>query len=263
MKLASAAYWRGWFLFLLSLLFFIGGAWGGWWPAGLEPIRLPQIQEVDPLDTIRWSSFLTIRVPVPLRVQPSRVDTSGLVVLLIGDSMAEWLRFRLARWLKGVKAKFYAVLWPSSNLIWWAKSDTLDTLLAALNPDYVLICLGGNELFIPRISQRKPYLQKILEKIGARPYVWIGPPNWAEDTGINALIAETVGPGRFFASYRLTYERLQDGAHPTPSSAYRWADSLAFYLRDSALVPINLLEIPPLGALSQPTRTWLLQPHAP
>ncbi len=264
MKFAFVPYWRGWLLFLLSLLFFLSAAIGRWWPSDWESFSLPEIREVDPLDTIQWRTVLTVSVRPPLRVRKARPDTTGLVVLLIGDSMAEWLRLRLARWLKEGGAKLYSVIWPSSNLIWWAKSDTLDTLLATLNPDYVLICLGGNELFIPHIAQRRPYLERILAKVGSHPYVWIGPPNWAEDTGINDLIAATVGPGRFFASYRLTYEREKDGAHPTPPSAYRWADSLAFYLRDSALVPVDLPQTPPpLGALSKPAQTWLLKPHAP
>ena len=252
----------------LSLFLFVGGA--PYWVESLEHVELPRQVESAPADTVVYP-LLTVTVPKPLRILPSNpqqatlpIDTARPVVLLFGDSMVEWMRFRLARWLKDIGYDLYVVIWPSSNLIWWAQSDTLSTLIAALRPTYVLISIGGNELFIPAISRRKPYLEKILQRVGDIPYVWIGPPNWVEDTGINDMIARAVGAGRFFASWRLTFDRLQDGAHPTPQSAYRWADSIAVYLRDSALVPLPLPDTFPTNPyLSKPRHTILIPPHPP
>jgi hypothetical protein len=268
MGLKMGAYWMGWGIVALGLLIFlILGAYG---PSDLERIELPR-EIVANLDS---SPLPMLIVAVPPPCQPMRprhkggdsllVDTTRLTVLLFGDSMIEWARFRIARWFREAGYDLCTVIWPSSNLIWWAKSDTLRYFMETLRPDYVLISLGGNELFIPGISRRRPYLEKILQDIGLTPHVWIGPPNWAEDTGINDLLRERMGPGCFFESKRLSFDRLEDGAHPTPQSAYRWADSIAFYLRDSALVPVPLPKEPPRAPyLTKPYRTWLLEPHAP
>ncbi len=250
----------------LSLLFFLAG--GPYWIDPLERIELPQRNESASESTITYP-LLTIRVPPPLHSPPPghknlKPDTTRPAVLLFGDSMSEWIRFRLARWLKEIGYDLYVVLWPSSNLIWWATSDTLPHLIQTLKPSYIVVSLGGNELFIPQIERRKPYMEKILQIIGDIPYIWVGPPNWAEDTGINDLIAQAVGPGRYFASKRLSFERLEDGAHPTPRSSYAWADSIAVYLRDSALVPLYLPPTPPGPPyLAKPKQTWLLPPQPP
>jgi len=252
----------------LSLLLFVMG--GPFWIEPLERVELPRRTEPQNSDTAVYT-LLTVRVPPPLRLAPAEtkqgalgIDTARPVVLLFGDSMIEWARFRLARWLREIGYDLYVVLWPSSNLIWWANSDTLPHLIQKLKPEYIIVSIGGNELFIPRIERRRPYLEKILQVIGDIPYVWVGPPNWAEDTGINDMIARAVGPGRFFESRRLVFERLEDGAHPTPQSAYRWGDSIAVYLRDSALVPLPLPSIPPQAPyLLNPRYTILLPSHAP
>ena len=68
-------------------------------------------------------------------------------------------------------------------------------------PDFVFICLGGNELFIKDIKKKRTkYVQKMVADIGSTPFVWIGPPNWKEDTGINDMIHSVVGDERFFLS---------------------------------------------------------------
>lgn len=264
----SSPYWKGWSILALSLLLFLAG--GSYWIEPLERIQLPQRSEPGPESTIAYP-LLTVQVPSPLRLpsrsqgsQASESEATRPAVLLFGDSMMEWLRFRLARWLKEIDYDLYAVIWPSSNLIWWAESDTLPHLIQTLKPAYIIVSLGGNELFISRIERRKPYMEKILQTIGHIPYIWVGPPNWAEDTGINDLIARGVGPGRYFASKRLTFERLKDGAHPTPRSSYVWADSIVAYLRDSALVPLYFPPTPPGPPyLTKPKQTWLLPPQPP
>lgn len=177
--------------------------------------------------------------------------------------MTEWLRLRLARLCHEKGYALYSVIWYSSSLLWWGQSDTLAAFIRSLRPTYVLLCIGSNELFIPNIRRREPYVRRILAQVGDLPFVWIGPPNWKEDTGINDLLREIVGPGRFFESRRLSYERLRDGAHPTRASAYRWADSLAVFLRDSALYPLDLVSSSPSHQVDSPDRTFILAPHAP
>lgn len=271
MRINGLSYWGHWLILAGGFLFFI--LLGKVLPAGWERIELPERVDTFALAIPAWEGEpLRAQVPPPVRPlaegKEPRTDTlpgadAPERILLVGDSMIEWLRLRLARWCRSAGYALYSVIWPSSNLIWWGRSDTLAAFLRQFKPTYVLICVGGNELFIPHIHKRKPYVERILAQIGELPYVWVGPPNWKEDTGINELIRETVGSRRFYESRRLTLERLEDGAHPTPTAAYRWADSLVVFLRDSALFPLRFPDALGDPRTALPHRTLLLSPHEP
>ena len=163
------------------------------------------------------------------------VDTTKQRFLLIGDSMSEFLRIRLNDYCTKNGHTCNTVIWYSSSTEWYGSCDTLQHFINKYHPTYVLISLGGNELFIKNIAEkRESYVKRILAQIGNIPYVWIGPPNWKPDTGINDLIASNVGDGHYFESKRLEYERCKDGAHPVKSSAYNWMDHIAYYLYHNA-----------------------------
>ena len=87
---------------------------------------------------------------------------------------------------------------------------------------------------------RKPYLKKILAEIGDIPYVWIGPPNWDQDTGINDMLAENLEEGRFYLSANDHFARSRDGAHPTRASAHLWMDRVVKWLGTKGANPIRL-----------------------
>lgn len=263
-------FWGHWLLLAGGLILFVVAA--PMLPPSWERIELPQQETTTEEVLPSWQGPpLTAYVPPPLRPIPPDPSAQAHAlpgqdaperILLLGDSMIEWFAKRFARWCRASGYALYTVIWPSSNLIWWGTTDTLRAFIERFNPTYVLICVGGNELFIPRIEKRRPHLQHILAQIQPLPYVWIGPPAWKPDMGICAFLEDVNGPGRYYGSSRLTLERLSDGAHPTPSAAYRWADSVVAYLRDSALYPLNFpLEVS--GQPSQPHYTILLSPHAP
>ena len=63
------------------------------------------------------------------------------------------------------------------------------------------------------------------------PLVWIGPPCWKSDTGINDLIRRNVGDGSFFDSSQLTLKRKKDGRHPTHQAAADWGDQVAAWMQ--------------------------------
>lgn len=165
----------------------------------------------------------------------SSVDTSSQFFLLLGDSMGEYLRMRLNDYCKQNGHQMQTVIWYSSSTEWYGDCDTIAYFIKKYNPTYILIDLGSNELFVRDIiTKRQKYVEHILEQIGDIPYVWIAPPNWKDDTGINELILSNVGASRYFESKRLTYQRCSDGAHPVKSSAYKWMDSVAVFLSTSA-----------------------------
>jgi hypothetical protein len=100
--------------------------------------------------------------------------------------------------------------------------------------------LGSNELFVPRIEKRKSNLENILEQIGDIPFIWIAPPNWKEDTGINTMLANTIGEKKVFFSKDLKMERMKDGAHPTWKAAFYWADTISSWIMTKSQYPILL-----------------------
>lgn len=264
------AFWGHWLLLAGGLMLFVAAA--SFLPPSWERIELPRREPAQeekppawqgpPLTAYVPSAIRPVRRTLPFRPGSLPGQNAPERILLMGDSMIEWFARRLARWCRNSGYALYTVIWPSSNLVWWAAGDTIRAFIQKFNPTYVLICLGGNELFIPRIEKRKPYLQHILAQIEPLPYVWIGPPSWKPDMGICNLLAEVNGPGRYYPSARLTLERLQDGAHPTPAAAARWADSVVAYLRDSALYPLPF-PVEANGGTVRPHYCILLPPHAP
>ena len=99
----------------------------------------------------------------------------------------------------------------------------------------------------------------MLKQIGDIPYVWIGPPNWKPDTGINELIESKVPEGCFFVSNGMHFDRAKDGAHPTRSSAILWMDSVARWMPQNCRFPIKMSL--PTVSTSRPIRTEVLQPQ--
>ena len=161
-------------------------------------------------------------------------DTASQRILFIGDSMLEGLSKRLRQYVAENNHELLTVIWYSSSTkVWGQYSDTLAYFIRDFQPTYVFVCLGANELFISNPEKNESYIKQILAQIGDIPYIWIGPPNWKDDTGINAVMEKTVAPNHFFPSKRLQYERSKDGAHPTMTSAAKWMDSIAVWMNDS------------------------------
>ncbi|NJL14512.1 MAG: SGNH/GDSL hydrolase family protein [Microscillaceae bacterium] len=171
------------------------------------------------------------------------LDSSSHRILLTGDSMCEGLMFRFKKYAEQNHHELKTVIWYSSTTEKWSKSDSLRKLVASYKPDYIFFTTGSNELFIRNIEDREPYIQDIVRQAGTCKFIWIGPPNWAEDTGINNLIIKNVGRDRFFESRRLKFERGPDGAHPTWSSAAIWADTISNWIMTQSRHKI-LMRIP-------------------
>ena len=195
----------------------------------------------------------------PDTVAVAKPDTTSHNILIFGDSMLEGLGPRLAAYAAHNGHTLYSVIWYSSTSEIWGRSDKLRRYIDRLKPTYIFICLGANELFVRDIaSHRRKYVEAILRDVGDIPYLWIGPPNWADDTGINDLIASATPQGAYFRSKGMQFERGADGAHPTPASAAAWLDSVVRWMPAHALRPIRL-DIPE-EATARPSRTFVHQP---
>ena len=187
------------------------------------------------------------------------IDTTSQKILFFGDSMLEGLSKRLKKYVAENNHELQTVIWYSSSTkIWATHIDTLAYFISNFKPTYIFICLGSNELFIKNLDDHDSYLKTIIKQIGNIPFIWIGPPNWKNDTGINDIIQKNVGKHRFFPSKRLTYERISDGAHPTSASAAKWMDCIAVWMNDS--VKHKILMRPPQGEKKPNAKTIVLTP---
>jgi len=199
------------------------------------------------------------RVAVQRPRRQAKLDTASKTILFIGDSMLEGLSPRLAHYAKQNGHKLYSVIWYSSTSEVWGRSGKLARYIRQLHPDYIFICLGSNELFVSDIAaKRDKYVKQIVKEIGNIPYVWIGPPNWKKDTGINDLIAVNVPAGSFFVSNGMHFERSRDGAHPTRASASLWMDSVARWMPGHSRHPIKMSR--PKDKTGRPVRIFVHQP---
>ena len=167
-------------------------------------------------------------------------DTTQQRILLIGDSMIEGLMSPFLNYCDKNGHKLFPVIWYSSSTLVFGKSDTLSFFVKKVRPTLIVISLGSNEQFINHVEKRNVFIANILKQADTIKVIWIGPPSWRKDTGIDDLICSTVGSDRYFPSQHLKFQRCQDGAHPTRSSACLWMDSIAQWIMLRSRYHINL-----------------------
>lgn len=168
-------------------------------------------------------------------------DTTRQVILLFGDSMSQPLALRLSDYAARNGHSLTCVTWNGSGTKTWAESDTLDYYIRQLRPTQIFVCLGSNELYTKDMKGCRTKVTRIMQRMGNVPFVWIGPPNWCEDNGINDLIEQIVGKRRFFRTKGMEFERQQDGRHPTYSASVVWMDSIVGWINAGhSLHPIRL-----------------------
>ena len=167
-------------------------------------------------------------------------DTSHQRILMIGESMIEGMYLRFLKYSKVNGFSVKAKIWYGSSLGMWCKGDTFKKILDQIKPTYVIVAIGSNELFIPHIRTRQVYLTKILDWLKDYKFVWIGPPNWKEDTGIGEMYKENIPDDQYFLSRNIKYNRRKDGAHPTQESCNMWADTVAKWIMYKSAYPIKL-----------------------
>jgi hypothetical protein len=190
------------------------------------------------------------------------MDSTKQKFLLIGDSMLEGLGYRLNDYCRQNGHTMNSVIWYSSSSLWYGNCDTLAYFIKKFEPTYIILVLGANELFIKDIYKRDAFVKHILKQIGSRKYIWVGPPNWKDDTGINNLIVKNTGYKRYYPSKNLTYKRSKDGAHPTRESAVVWMDSVASFIMNKSKYPV-LMKFPSDSIKKKSPPTTLLMPNAP
>jgi hypothetical protein len=188
------------------------------------------------------------------------VDSTSKYILLCGDSMSEQMRFALDEYARKNGHRLFTCTWYSSTTIAWADTKRLTTLINEYKPDIIWFTLGSNELSSPSIAKREKLIQNIIAEadMSKIPFIWIGPPNWMDDTGINKIIEKNIGKNRFYNSshFREKMERGPDKAHPTKAAAAIWTDSIALWYRTESLYKNKLL-------LQNPKEVKIERPYKP
>lgn len=162
-------------------------------------------------------------------------DTTVKSVFIFGDSMTILISRRMAAYGKMNGYKVNSVTWDGSSSIGWSGKDTLDYYLKKFKPDFVMISLGGNEIYIKSFESRMPYIEKLLKKLGDIPFVWIGPPTWKDDQSMyNDMLEQNLPKGTFFRTEGMELKRGPDHIHPVQSAANIWVDSIMRWMATSA-----------------------------
>lgn len=224
------------------------------WGVGCGPERIDMSREMAWMDGMmeRWGmgrpegmdEVCVVDSVVDVVNDEEVVDTAKQRILLFGDSMVEGLGKRLCDYATENGHELHSVCWYSSSSKIWAETDTLQYFMDRVRPTYVMIALCSNEQFVRDLNKREVYIDSILARLGDVPYVWIAPPSWKKDTGINDLICRKVGRKRFFDSTKLEYERGNDHVHPTDASAEMWMDSIARWMMCGDVVHRIRMEFP-------------------
>jgi hypothetical protein len=196
--------------------------------------------------------FLTYEPPKPVqkiiktnvlatsKTPARKIDTSSQRILMVGESMIEGLMFPFIKYAHYNHHNLQAKIWYGSTTIAWSQNDTLKKIIEKAKPTFIIVSIASNELYAKNISVREPYVKKILKQLDGYNYVWIGPPNPSTDYGINDIIERNTGQDRFFMSKYMSFDRIQDGVHPTRESSRKWADSIAVWIMEKSRHPIML-----------------------
>ena len=210
--------------FLLSLI--LGGDGG----RGFRTLRTSSLFPAD--SCVTADSTLAAPSADEPGAEEAVTDTSAQSILYFGDSMLEWSAYRLAEYAKDNGHKLHCAIWYGSTSKEWGSSTVLDTLIMEHKPTFIFVCMGGNELFVKDLESREGYVRNIVKMIGDIPYVWMGPPNWKPDTGINDVQLKVCGPRHYYPSYKLTFGREKDQMHPDRKSSYEWMDAVVLWMKE-------------------------------
>lgn len=188
-------------------------------PPGYSPQKALEMEEEKKLASQQYE-----------RKVVAETDTTVRSVLIFGDSMTILVANRMAAYGEKNGYKVVSVTWDGSSILSWSACDTLDNFIARYHPDFIMVTLGSNELFLKNFDLRKPHVEKLVAKMRNIPFVWIGPPNWKEDVGFNAMMRKTLPQGTFYDSNPLDLPRGKDHIHPTPSGGITWTDSIMSWM---------------------------------
>ena len=161
-------------------------------------------------------------------------DTTVHNVLVFGDSMTHHLAMSIAKYGSKNHYKVTGVTWESSSIPGWSGSSKIKKYIEMVQPDFVIISLGSNEMELKHFERRIPDVEKIVEQLDSMPFVWVGPPLWKEDKGVYSMLEKALPKGHLFKiGTDVEISRGPDHVHPTRKGADVWADTLMRWISRS------------------------------
>lgn len=161
-------------------------------------------------------------------------------LLVMGDSMTGWMGERLNAYGETNGFDVATIVWDGSTIKkWGAEANKAKSYVDEINPDAVVICLGLNEC-----AERNPETQlsksltAILNAVGDRPILWVGPPSWpGKDYGepFNSWLAGKLGEGNYYNSHSLKLPRQSaTNPHPSREGINEWTDAIVEWIPGNA-----------------------------
>lgn len=161
-------------------------------------------------------------------------------ILVLGDSMTGWMGERLNSYGKANGFEVATIVWDGSTIKkWGASAAKAKSYIDEIDPDAVIICLGLNECAErnPETQLSKP-LKEILDAVGDRELLWVGPPSWpGKDYGepFNSWLDGKLGKGRYFNSHSLKLPRQSaTNPHPSREGMNEWTDAVVEWIPSNA-----------------------------
>ncbi|MCM1413074.1 MAG: hypothetical protein NC178_01880 [Bacteroides sp.] len=177
-------------------------------------------------------------------------------VLYIGDSMTGWLAERLNAYGALNDFTVSTIVWDGSTIRKWGNSAKLKSIIDKEDPDVVFISLGLNELL-----ERNPEkllstaMNNIIQAVGSRDLVWVGPPSWPGKGKGETLVSwlkQRVGASRYFDSSDLEIVRQsKTNPHPTREGIVGWTDKIVDWLEDNPSLGFSNLKRPDKSTMTR------------
>jgi len=203
-------------------------------------------QNLDSILEVFQKTYRLQKMPLPsLSNHKVKFDPNKKRVLLTGDSMGDCLFFALLNLRKENSFQVIYKPWYSSKIGQWAGRQLLKGYIQKYRPHLVIFTLGSNELFFPISEKKARNVQKILKQVEGTEFVWVGPPNWKKDWGLDSLVHAQVGSNRYFVSKNFKFKRRGDGAHPMISEGTHWTDTLARWMNQNPSYEFHFENLPP------------------
>ncbi|MDA1182897.1 MAG: hypothetical protein O3B82_04795 [Bacteroidetes bacterium] len=215
-----------------------------------NPLAKSVIQKTDSISTDSMPSNARVDMPfigphksfiIPKYEFPQPTDTTKYRIILIGDSESGGLRYPLNDYcFENGHRLVLSMEWYSATIFNFARSDTIERIIARYKPTYIFLVFGLNELYARDLKIRKIASDFLAEKLKGIPYTWIGPANWQEDFGINTVFKSSADTGSYFMTKKLVLPRAEDGRHPSSKGYRMWMDSIAVWLETEAKYKISM-----------------------
>lgn len=187
------------------------------------------------------------KVLIDVEIDSSKiVDTTAQHILLIGDSMAggAGLQYGFTIICQFNGHRLTVKHQSSSTTQIWSQEKKVEKFVQEFQPTYIIIALGSNELFVRDAPERAAFVKDMLVQTKGIRTVWVGPPNWREDTGLNKMLEDTFPETQFFSSKDLELPRQADGIHPNIHGSLIWSRLLSEWIMAESQYKI-VLNIPP------------------